>query len=141
MGADCHCHIEVKIDNKWEHYSVPNIQRNYTIFEKMAGVRGDVANAISPPRGLPKDISLITKIDADNYGVGGHSHSWLSSEEFKELYEYQKYLYSLMGADWWKIDYETYGYLFSNGFESFKAGDAGYPKDIQDFRLVFWFDN
>ena len=132
MGADCHCHIEVKIDNKWEHYSVPNIQRNYTIFEKMAGVRGDVANAISPPRGLPKDISLITKIDADNWGEDTHSHSWLSSEEFKELYEYQKYHYSYI---------EQYGYLFGNGFESFKAGDAGYPKDIQDFRLVFWFDN
>lgn len=141
MGCCVHAHFEVKIDNKWEHYSIPNIKRHYKVFEKMAGVRGDIANAISPPKGLPNDISLITKIDSKCYDSNGHSHSWLSSTEFKQLYEYQKQHYILSGMDWMKFDSEQYGYLFSNGFESFESGAKGYPKEIQDFRLVFWFDN
>lgn len=142
MGCDVHAVFEVKVDDKWEYYSSPRIQRNYNLFEKMAGVRGDVANAISPPRGLPDDISVITKIEANHYGVDGHSHSWLSREEFKELYEYQKNSYTLYGGtDWWRVDEEQYGYFFSNGFETFEPGAEGYPKEIQDLRLVFWFDN
>ncbi len=138
MGCDVHATFEVKVDNKWEHYSIPHFSRNYQLFEKMAGVRGDVANAISPPKGLPEDISIVTKIDANYWNGNAHTHSWLSSTEFKELYNYHK---SIENSDWWKIDYETYGYLFGNGFECFSDIDEHYPKEIQDFRLVFWFDN
>ncbi len=136
MGCDCHAHFEVKIGNKWEHYSVPNIGRYYKVFEKMAGVRGDVNNAIAPPKGLPDDISIITKIDANYWKGDAHTHSWLSSKEFNKLYKFHK----LLIVDSWEID-KQYGYLFSNDFGSFKPGAEGYPKKIQDFRLVFWFDN
>lgn len=138
MGCDCTAHFEVKINNKWEHYSVPNIHRNYLLFEKMAGVRGSVENALAPPKGLPDDISNITRIDSEQWGIDGHHHSWLSSEEFKKLHQYHQELY---GRDWWHIDYEQYGYLFGNEFHRFKSGVGEYPEEIQDFRLVFWFDN
>ena len=88
MGCDCTAHFEVKIDNKWEHYSVPNIHRNYLLFEKMAGVRGSVENALAPPKGLPDDISNITRIDSEQWGIDGHHHSWLSGEEFNKLHQY-----------------------------------------------------
>ena len=139
MGCDVHGHFEVQINGKWEHYSTPNIHRNYALFEKMAGVRGSINNAIVPPKGLPEDVSLVTRIAANYMGVDGHTHSWLSSSEFKEMYNFHKSLYD--SAKWWEIDEEQYGYLFENGFEDFEPGDGGYPKEIEDFRLVFWFDN
>lgn len=138
MGCDVHAVFEVKVDDKWEHYSIPNIHRNYVLFEKMAGVRGDVSKAIVPPRGLPNDISIVTKIAANYWNGDAHNHSWLSSTEFKELYNYHK---SIANSDWWKIDVEQYGYLFENGFEDFEPRSESYPKEIEDFRLVFWFDN
>ncbi len=138
MGCDVHAAFEVKINNKWEHYSIPNINRNYALFEKMAGVRGDVSNAISPPKGLPDDISIVTKIDADWWNGDGHSHSWLSSSEYKEMYAFYK---ELIGPNWWQSDYERTNYLFGNGFDDFAPGSEEYPKELQDFRLVFWFDN
>ena len=109
MGCNCSAHIEVKIGGKWEHYSAPKIQRYYKVFEKMAGVRGDVTNAISTPKGLPDDISVITKMDVDK---DAHNQSWLSLDEFKELYEYQKYFCSLMGINWQKVNIEQYGCYF-----------------------------
>lgn len=145
MGCDVHGHFEVKVGGKWEHYSETNICRNYALFEKMAGVRGSVSNAIVPPRGLPEDISIVTKLSANHMGVDGHTHSWLSNAEFKMMYKFHKSLYDLKNYDesvkWWEIDEKQYGYLFGNGFEGFEPGSKGYPKEIEDLRLVFWFDN
>ena len=49
MGCDIHAHFEIKVDGEWLHYSQANINRNYRLFEKMAGVRGENKNAISLP--------------------------------------------------------------------------------------------
>ena len=144
MGCDIHAHFEVKINGKWEHYSTPNIHRNYALFEKMAGVRGSISNAIAPPKGLPEDISLVTMIDANNWfdEIGAHNPSWLSSSEFKVLYNFHKALYDIDSTKWWEVDMVQYGYLFDNGFEDFEPGNSDlYPKELEDFRLVFWFDN
>lgn len=148
MGCDIHSHFEIKINGKWEHYSIPNIHRNYHLFEKMAGVRGSVSNAISPPKGLPEDMSAITNIDANRWfnEIGAHSPSWLSSSEFKVIYEFHKSLYDQDTREdstkWWEVDVAQYGYLFDNGFEGFEPGNSDlYPKEFEDFRLVFWFDN
>lgn len=139
MGCDVTAHFEVKINGKWEHYSVPNILRNYMLFEKMAGVRGDISKALSPPKGLPDDISIVTKRDVDHWNfVGCHTFSWLSSSEVKKLMEFHS---GILERDCWRLEYEQYGYLFGNSFASFKAGSPQYPKEIEDFRLVFWFDN
>ena len=39
MGCDIHAHLEIKIDGKWLYYSPVNINRNYNVFAKTAGVR------------------------------------------------------------------------------------------------------
>ena len=90
MGCDIHCHAEVKINGKWEHYSTPQFERNYRIFEKMAGVRGDEENAISAPKGLPEDCSVVTMLDSRRWGADGHSHSWLSADEIRQLSEWSR---------------------------------------------------
>jgi len=130
MGCDIHAHFEVKIDGEWLHYSQPRIERSYALFEKMAGVRGDVENAISPPKGLPSDLNKTTAFCAKREDDDSHSHSWLSSHEVVKLKE-------MIG----RLDSDDFGYCFGNSWEDFWEYRDDYPIEVEDFRLVFWFDN
>lgn len=111
MGCDIHLYTEKKI--KWENkpefwhccdsfqlnewhefdgeppYYVKSIYdgRNYELFTALADVRHcDGIDVIDKPRGLPKDVSPTVKKESDDWGVDGHSHSWLTAEE---LFKYQ----------------------------------------------------
>lgn len=65
--------------------------RNYDLFAILANVRngegfagvvtGRGYNPISMPRGLPEDVCAEVKKDSDNWGIDGHSHSWLLVQE------------------------------------------------------------
>jgi len=137
MGCDIHFHSEVKIKGEWRHYSSNDIKRNYRLFSKMANVRNSDRSEepISRPKGLPKDISDITKLCADQWNSDGHSHSWLSADEITTLYEWMR-----------KIDltlpYElNFPYFCGNDFAEFKLYPEDWPQEIEDVRYVFWFDN
>jgi len=143
MGCDIHLHIEVKVNGKWEHYASPWIQRNYTLFEKMAGVRGDDENAISLPKGMPEDASFITKQSCEDFGSDGHSHSYLTLNEIVQLEDWLNSLPKVEG-NYLATDLEhsiLHTYCEGNSF----AGILRYPKEkpswIEDTRFVFWFDN
>ncbi len=112
MGCDIHLHTEVKIEGKWRHYSCPGVLRDYRMFEKMAGVRGDVENAIVAPKGLPLDSTFLTRLDAKRMQGDGHNASWFNPEEIKELYEWLKpYSYHNYPDDF-------FGWCFGNGWNS-----------------------
>ena len=139
MGCNIHLHIELQDWNgDWVHYSAPHVQRSYSLFEKMAGVRGCQDRAISPPKGLPDDLSLVTRVSYRDWSRDAGSMSWLSSDEIMEL------------EDWLALeclDLEgdvLHCYLMDkHGFTSFKRyDDIPYlPKPFTDIRFVFWFDN
>lgn len=140
MGCDIHAHWEVKISGKWHHYDQPKIDRNYVLFAKMAGVRNreDEIEPLSMPKGLPKDITEIVRFDRERWGEDGHSDSWLGVEEIEKLEKFfVKHCESQYRLKWWK----EFGYLFGNGWEHFKKYPKDYPDELEDFRLVFWFDN
>jgi len=145
MGCDIHAHFEIKVNGEWLHYDQPNLKRHYDLFARMANVRNsyrkEKIEPIAMPRGLPDDITKTTAFEADVYwGPDGHSHSWLSSEEIAELFEWHKKLVG--GYDrYWRIEHDEWGYLCGNGWGSFHEYRDSYPKEIEDFRLVFWFDN
>jgi len=60
--------------------------RNYDLFAILAGVRngrgfawvntGDGFVPLSPPKGLPLDVSPEVQQESDNWDCDGHSHSW-----------------------------------------------------------------
>ncbi len=147
MGCDIHLHIEVKAHGKWEHYTHPRIPRNYTLFGKMAGVRGDEP-PISPPKGLPVDCNAATKLDYDIEGPDAHSASWLSSSEVCELKTWgDSQPYFGVKADGTRNGFwfdNLFGFFFGNSFDDW----GEYPYDfkrvkefgVEDFRFVFWFD-
>ena len=71
-------------EKEWNHFSC-FMGRDYSLFAVLADVRNyaDVT-PIAPPRGLPKDVSDVTREASDRYGIDGHSHSWFT---LKELFE------------------------------------------------------
>ena len=132
MGCDIHLHTEVKINGGWYHYSCPNVPRNYRMFEKMAGVRGDVAEAIVAPKGLPESSTFLTRLSHGLMDLDAHTASWLSWDEIKELYEWLK------PYTWQNYPDDFFGRCFGNGW-NYDHEDSGV--DIEDLRFVFWFDN
>lgn len=138
MGCDVHIHAEVKIKGKWHHYDQPDCHRDYALFERMAGVRGDVKEAIAPPRGLPDDATEMTRFCCDYEGGDGHSHSWLSAVEIDELEQWDSAREiqprSVIGPEWDR-------FLFGNCYSDFNRSPEENRAGIEDVRFIFWFDN
>lgn len=133
MGCDIHLHAEIKLKNEWHHYATPSVPRSYRLFGKMAGVRNNEIDPISPPRGLPADISDVTRYDYDSWKEDAHSASWLGSSEIADL------------SDWLRSidddESDCFGYLFGNTYGSFSRYPDERPDGLEDIRFVFWFDN
>ena len=60
--------------------------RNYGLFATLAGVR-DYSNLIIPisnPKGIPHNCCDYVKKANKNWGIDGHTHSWLTLKEIKD---------------------------------------------------------
>ncbi len=143
MGCDCHLHMEIKTKghDRWLHWGQVSPTRSYAMFAKMANVRnfGEDIEPIADPRGLPKDITLETQIDAGLWGRDAHSHSYLDAEEIGELVKfYDECAGKRFGFEY---DFLERQYLFGNPWTCWKK----YPEDnragVTAVRFVFWFDN
>ena len=144
MGCDIHLHVEVKHKEKgWLHYSHPRIERWYELFAKMADVRNEdrKIDPISKPRGLPSDVSEITRLSYDWEEADAHSMSWLGREEIAQLNVFIHEHHTNQRRSWEDFDTRC-GYLFGNSlaFDPRRRGSS-YPEWVEDCRVVFWFDN
>ena len=145
MGCDIHLYIEKKVRGEWicispmvmNKYSDPlpysrrkyqeiYDSRNYSLFAFLANVRGENPNGFGEPRGLPLDVSKDVNDMAEEWGMDGHSHSWVSLKEIKEnmvddfVFDFQEV-----------IDFcEQYTWNY----------ELGEHKE-DEVRIVFWFDN
>lgn len=128
MGCDIHAHVEIKYKGKWEHYSVANIDRWYKLFGVMAGVRGDGPSIIAP-RGIPEDVSVVTKLEIERWDGDAHTHSWFGKEELSELEKWARTQKQSLEGDILNC------YVFGDGI----FGEQ--MEGVEDVRLVFWFDN
>ena len=136
MGCDIHVHFEIKLNGKWEHYSQPRIRRNYELFGKIAGARASDIKPIHSPRGLPADCSIMTKFCSDTWGVDGHTHGWLDATEIMKIMFFHEHITKNK-----MIAHEEWGYLFGGGWNNFLEFRQSYPEEIEDIRMIFWFDN
>lgn len=103
MGCDIHPFVEVQLEEgSWDLVLKPELteygftnnyyfsrMRNYDLFGVLADVRngtyGEEFVPIAEPRGLPDDISCDVKAISEDWGIDGHSHSYLT---LKELLDY-----------------------------------------------------
>lgn len=159
MGADIHLWLERKLPNgKWvmhdrcgkisrEAYGIerppPEVdyfgghayhlvdRRNYRFFAALAGVRGEGPE----PRGLPPDVSDYVQHEVDEYGSDGHSHSWMTAQEFMPIFAEHhlgsEYAVEVVGGR------TTWEKLFERIFSTYLYG----PDGIGGYRFVFFFDN
>lgn len=132
MGCDIHSHIEIKIGGVWHHYSCPPLPRSYQLFERICGVRGEAENAIAPPRGLPDDLSIVTKVCRVYDGCDAHSETWLDQMELCALIKFHETFTKGMAQ------FDHWGYLNGNSFD---LSTYGHPVEITDVRFICWFDN
>lgn len=134
MGCDIHMLVEQKHKGEWitintlnghqsaykNDYSIPIVEaRNYSAFAQLAGVRGPGPDA----KGMPADASQTAKFKALEFGSDGHSHSYMGVREAADI------------------------------FNSFRSEPVEEPIDyffgiytdivttVEDYRIVFWFDN
>ena len=148
MGCDIHLHVEVKMGDKWEHYAAPNVARWYRLFGAMAGVRDESESPIVAPKGFPSDTSALTKAIREDYGIDGHTDSWLNHDEIMQLEDRLKEWATHRDEKepWDRYDLESgilNTYMAGNGFTAhWRYDDMPYlPSGITDVRFVFWFDN
>lgn len=155
MGCDIHMVVERKWGDKWVGlHAVPYMKtysrkdgraplesnfiswdiksRNYDLFAKLAGVRGDGPQ----PKGIPTDASELALMEIDSWGCDGHSHSWCTAQEFFDLFQAtNEWLVTaklVEGATPVTID-DLMGISYDEIYGS-GAADTMY-------RVVFWFDN
>lgn len=143
MGCDIHAHVEVKLDGAWHHLVEADLDRNYTLFGYMAGVRGYDIVPLCNPRGLPEDVSVLTAVFSRRLGVDGHSHSWLNYDEMLKVQEFAEENNISLSPWWFREcrDLPFGAYLFGNDLMGWRKYPDDYPSELQDIRLVFWFDN
>lgn len=136
MGCDIHMVLQIKDNDEWKTTEILDIDRNYTLFGILAGVRDGTYKTISEPKGLPKDDPSIVVDEVkflhldyegieDRFWLGDHSHSYLTA---KELLKYK-----------WTDD------IIGEIPEKFRQliRDMSYiaKKDLNKVRIVFGFDS
>lgn len=103
--------------------------RNYEFFAKLAGVRGPGP----APKGLPSDISLMTKKEVREWDDAGHSHSYCSLYQFALAYlKSSQYISKAVEAKLTGTDP-----VMELLHKSFLAKEDS----LKEYRVCFWFDN
>jgi hypothetical protein len=123
MGADIHMHTEVKRNGKWEYHGEgPYTDRNYDLFAILADVRngrgfagcktGEGFIPLADPKGLPDDVSDEVKVEAEQMGGDGHSHSYFTLEELQDPQPECGYVGHGRGRGaYWKLTTKKMGWM------------------------------
>lgn len=155
MGCDIHIVIECKWGDRWVGlctdqgyftgsykgeecgYSYPAVgSRDYPFFARLAGVRGDGPE----PLGVPDDASDLTVMLVSGWEHDGHNFSHLPLKEFaKRWCADDKAFASVTAAERLEGSDRAYARLLNRA--SMGTFDLYDDMDVEDFRVVFWFDN
>lgn len=126
--------------------------RDYSLFARLANVRG-YFDERSNAKGLPADVSPAILQACEDYGTDGHSHSWVTLEEFSEIVKEHGYRSTKDDAfyDRFVTEFESrpqpYATIvnYCNKLKEEKSIDkhilgSDTSSEVQ-VRIVFWFDN
>lgn len=139
MSCDVHGFVEVKVKGKWQAYSAIKTLRDYTLFARMAGVRGD-EDPIAEPRGFPEDAAMITRLEYEWWGSDAHTPSYLTAKEVALIENEAAKIDPALCRNY-LLSVAPFGYVCGNSIRNISKYPEDCPKWIDDVRLVFWFDN
>lgn len=130
MGCDIHMFIEGKLkgEDEWTLINQPDVDRWYSLFGKLAGVRGS-QEPIVEPKGFPTDASKATRAVYEYWGPDAHTPSFLTWEEIIEVRNYFRDNHAREDFNYWEVF----------GWDEPATEDEDQP--FSDIRAVFWFDN
>lgn len=129
MGRDIHTHIEVKLHNKWLHYSAPSVPRVTDLYNML--INGDYDTS------LPGDASEITRLshEQDNKRYVIHDLRVIPAESLEDLQV--KFSQSQCGRNY-SLDTD----LEHSIFRTYINGNSlAEHQGYQDLRIICWFDN
>ncbi len=132
MGCDIHAYVEFKSFDRWQAWTDKSVwlDRDYWMFGTLAQVRNDAMPHSYEPKGLPPDVSRVVKEESEIWDEDGHSHSWLSTNEY--LLAMTHFIMNQMSVAARPIHQPSTKYrALASALAAF--GDDG--------RVVFWFDN
>jgi len=159
MGCDIHMYVEKKDKNGiWDLCHGENYSylepfngycyggRNYTLFGALAEVRRKVPDALKP-KGFPEDASEDVLKEFKSWEGDAHTPSYLTLKDalpiFNKYGSPHEQVHSLFEdylnptKEELELFYIQYGYSFTYGLW---FGDVN-EKEIEDYRIVLWFDN
>jgi hypothetical protein len=130
MGCDIHFILEKKIAGKWvgvqtDYFcSGPARSRWYGFFAELGMPHRGESDTAEPLRGVPDDPSETARAILDYWSGDGHSHSWLTADQFIAAY---------------KRAVEKY----KTGTDRSQEMFGPYPlyTEEDDYRVIFFFDN
>lgn len=161
MGADIHLYLEKKLSTDvwvtvqtfnpigrlavglesrnpydWMFFELSG--RNYALFAKLAGVRGEGPD----PKGIPDDASLLYRHYVREWASDGHSYSWCSAPEFVTLYLETMDSQSTMVKHYakWVLDRGRNAAVLTF-LDTYCATRVEEDDDANNYRFVFFFDN
>lgn len=154
MGADIHLFTEKKVNNIWvnadnwtanPYYNKDNNEfdhnsfyswRYYSLFNVLAGVRGDGKHMIEEPRGLPEDIHYLTHNEYLKRKDLFHSASWFT---IQELIKYSKKYKDERSVILSPIINPILELIKKQHIIQYDKLIP--PELLEQYRIVFWFDN
>lgn len=145
MGCDIHAFVEFHDESKdqWFTYKALDIPRNYSLFYKLAGVRGSEGKHF-PVKGFPPNISHTVQLYWNQMPLTYHTRSWLGEYELSILKSWMVYQpwYS-----YYEYEINNFGYIFGSTILQHKGLFMRYPdvtrihNQVDTYRMTFWFDN
>lgn len=148
MGTSIHAHVEVMThDGVWHHYNAPHVKRDHELFAKMSGVRvesaGDASDLdpVAPIRGVPDDMSAVTRVIYGREEADAHSASYLKRQEIAKLSHWYFTRNPAETPGGYHYLNGVFGYIKGGPLEAL-GGSSDDPKSwlFADVRIVFWFD-
>jgi len=173
VGCDIHVFLERKRSTE-DTWSLDNchttdedglintlcFNRWYKLFGRMASVRYH-DSLCRPAAGIPKDASAAYLDVCDNWGIDGHSHSWMSISTYHKILKKLGYLKNIDVAtfpnrypvfNWRSVfsytdDAAIFAIVLCYVHDAIEANNVNYlltndPYYLDEqFRLVFFFDS
>ena len=150
MGCDIHPFLEAKIQGKWIYIGNVLSYRNYVLFNKLSGVRGD-GIPFFPSFQIDAELSKEVKEELEGWGNDAHSLTVCYAEKLKEFCE--KYAPNLTKEEFEGL--RAKGLREKNDEMKWQEwwGSAGYCVEwlemmqqlimcgCEDARVILWYDN
>jgi len=138
MGCDIHVYLERRWNGQWVGLTNPThhdhvTDRNYKRFSLLSDVRSLAEFKGPDPKGLPDDVSPLCQMFHDDWGQDAHSASWETLQDFVRICletEHDPEKVFLDPDD--QRGKDPYHYYFGLFIDEI---------NIENYRVVFWFDN